>query len=751
MKKRIMSIFLIVFFIISLSSISVIAASDLIVTINGDYRESNGYYYLSNENSNQFKIGVVNKTTTAQDVTLLYELIGPNGNVKKDSAKVKVEPKTTETAVYECDVLIHGEYSLKVTASSASGLSAEKTRSFYALQVNEGKSYNNRVGVCTHIEFGRNAGLTTNAVSAAGFGFERETIEWSRLESKKGQKQFPNRMLQFYDFVKQEEMGVIMPLFFGNKYYATKEDYLRLPSSGDYQTEYLNYIEAMIEQYGDVVDYYEVWNEPNIPAFNHDDTISGAAYVEVLKAAYTKIKTLDPTAKVVGVALAGGYNGDAKKFIQEVLDAGGGNYMDIVSVHPYSHNNTPEEKLNYDLSSFKKLLTDANVKKPIWLSEYGYYTIDGGYSEETQGQYFIRGAALYDSWCKDNADDISNIDYNGKYIWYELQDGGTDSTYSENRFGLIDTDYKPKESYYAAAAFNKFTSGMRFDELKINGNNYVAIYKSTDGKRNTAVLWNAKSTGNVNVTVLGKKAKSYNMYGDLIGEVSTTSTVETSSSPVFVVGYNNKTSESTVISDVNVTVGDTTEDGYKTVTVSGKIADAIYGKNVGITMLPQNALFADISERNVLGNAYINTVATDENGNFNDTFTLRGQGSTYNLTLTTENAAPVNKTIVVGTRSTAFVSVEKDNIRLETKQDIKKGDDIKIIGEYNGEGGACLISKVCYTSGEVSYEYVPINADEKSNTIELKVSTTDDVAEINVFLWDSFKGLMPLLPKTIIK
>ena len=54
-------------------------------------------------------------------------------------------------------------------------------------------------------------------------------------------------------------------------------------------------------------------------------------YVKMLKACYQEIKKVNPDIPVIGIDCAG----VDIDFMKKVFDAGGYEYMDVVSVHPY--------------------------------------------------------------------------------------------------------------------------------------------------------------------------------------------------------------------------------------------------------------------------------------------------------------------------------------------------------------------------------------------------------------------------------
>jgi hypothetical protein len=99
------------------------------------------------------------------------------------------------------------------------------------------------------------------------------------------------------------------------------------------------------------VDAWEIGNEPNLDAdFGWGAAPDPIAYKNLLCAAYAKIKQADPDAIVVSAGLApvgrvitvpgnpDGSNGqyqDERKYLEQLLIAGGGDCLDVVGLHPY--------------------------------------------------------------------------------------------------------------------------------------------------------------------------------------------------------------------------------------------------------------------------------------------------------------------------------------------------------------------------------------------------------------------------------
>lgn len=96
---------------------------------------------------------------------------------------------------------------------------------------------------------------------------------------------------------------------------------------------YKRFLEILIERCGDRVGYYEVWNEPG-HKFTPEDTVALARMArEVLDVTAPKAKLIGFTSTKGPGVVRGGDPEALPAFFEDVLAAGGGRYVDILSYH----------------------------------------------------------------------------------------------------------------------------------------------------------------------------------------------------------------------------------------------------------------------------------------------------------------------------------------------------------------------------------------------------------------------------------
>lgn len=153
------------------------------------------------------------------------------------------------------------------------------------------------------------------------------------------------------------------------------------------------------------VDAYEIGNEPNLDAsYGWGAAPVAADYVVLLCEAYTRIKAIDPAARVISAGLAptgrviGDWNGhpghnglyqDEREFFKEFIAAGGGNCLDGVGYHPYGFSADFDAAPDVDLGDpasyctngfcfrgvekiYEIMQANGLGGKTVWATEFGW-------------------------------------------------------------------------------------------------------------------------------------------------------------------------------------------------------------------------------------------------------------------------------------------------------------------------------------------------------------------------------------------
>lgn len=334
-------------------------------------------------------------------------------------------------------------------------------------------SPNSPFGVGTHYGQRRDT-ATMDVARQLGIANIRDEVSWPDVETQKGSYTYPAYAQTFMD--KAHSLG-LTPLLIAD-YSNPLYDDGKTPTSSEGQAAFGRYADALVGHFG--LNAVEVYNEFNGGFNNGSCGPTPDCYLPLLKATNEAVKSDHPQAKVVGPATAG----LPLDWIHRLLDLGGLNYLDVVTIHPYRQP-SPPESLGADLQSLREDIRNHNNgnDKPIWITEMGWPTNEGsGTSEQQEADYVIRAqtTAL--------ANGVS------KFFWYDLENDGTDPTNSEHNFGLIRQPTAdviasaPKPAAIAEAALTRQLAGLSY-----KGTDNTAApaysYRFGSGSQVTRVMW----------------------------------------------------------------------------------------------------------------------------------------------------------------------------------------------------------------------------------------------------------------------
>lgn len=206
---------------------------------------------------------------------------------------------------------------------------------------------------------------------------------------------------------------------------------------------YAAFAAAVAQRYTDQVSAYEVWNEPNAVTFMAPS--DPAAYTAVLKAAYSAIKAVQPSATVIAGVLGAvttvpGMSLAPEQFLAQMYAAGAQGFFDAVSFHPYNYTlpfsagagvaNSPLEQVQ---AMYALMAANGDALKQIWATEYGNATQPGGITQTQQSQML---ADFVTAWSK--------LPFAGPAFVYTANDLNTGFLLDENNLGLFTTGGLPK-------------------------------------------------------------------------------------------------------------------------------------------------------------------------------------------------------------------------------------------------------------------------------------------------------------------
>jgi hypothetical protein len=223
--------------------------------------------------------------------------------------------------------------------------------------------------------------------------------------------------------------------------------------------DYGNAIGWLAGHFAGRVGAWEIWNEPNDPAY-----LAGAdpvVYTNLVKAAYSKIKAADPTVPVA----AGALEYVDVDWMSRAYAAGIAGNFDILSDHPYQGkadeppSAVPDGtmyRLRQIPALYSLMAANGDGAKPIWFSEFGWSTHantastsvwDLGVSQATQAIDLVRTL----EYVRTSFPYVTNV------FWYNGRNRTDADVQTDNR-GLLNADLSAKSALATLTGYLQGTS-----------------------------------------------------------------------------------------------------------------------------------------------------------------------------------------------------------------------------------------------------------------------------------------------------
>ncbi len=228
--------------------------------------------------------------------------------------------------------------------------------------------------------------------------------------------------------------------------------------------DYGDFVEQVADRYRGRIQYYQLWNEPNIYPEWGEQLVDPEAYTELLCTGYERAKAVNPNAVIIAGALSPTIALDGRDFndlifLQRMYLAGASDCFDILSAQGYGLWSGPtDQRLRPTVINYPHvlLLRDVMVKygdaeKPIWISEAGWNTapehLDDPYgrvSAEQQARYAVQAYERAQAdwpW-------VGVINY-----WFFKRPSDLEKEQPWYYFRLLEPDFTPTLAWDALSAY----------------------------------------------------------------------------------------------------------------------------------------------------------------------------------------------------------------------------------------------------------------------------------------------------------
>ncbi len=151
---------------------------------------------------------------------------------------------------------------------------------------------------------------------------------------------------------------------------------------------FANFARAFAERYGQEIDYYQIWDEPNLQDAWGGLNPRPAQYAAMLQGAYRAIHEVDVSATVIAAALAptvetGPDNISDILYLRDLYAHGAKDYMDAVAGKPFGFDYPPTDRtvdsnvLNFShiIALREEMVRNGDGKKALWASAWGWNSL----------------------------------------------------------------------------------------------------------------------------------------------------------------------------------------------------------------------------------------------------------------------------------------------------------------------------------------------------------------------------------------
>ncbi len=224
-------------------------------------------------------------------------------------------------------------------------------------------------------------------IAETGFVWVRQSFAWSDIESEPGAYAWSS-----YDTL-VDEVNLrslrLVAILEGSPSWAAPD-----PSSPPAQPgAFARFASALAERYGDKIDVYQVWDEPNLASGWGGHPANPVEYAVMLEAAYKAIHAVDAQALVLTAGLAptlesGPQNLSDVLYLRGLYENGAADFFDGVAGKPYGFDTGPDDRrVSPDALNFSRfiLLRDemeqhGDGDKPLWASHFGWNALPEGWA-----------------------------------------------------------------------------------------------------------------------------------------------------------------------------------------------------------------------------------------------------------------------------------------------------------------------------------------------------------------------------------
>ena len=216
-------------------------------------------------------------------------------------------------------------------------------------------------------------------IKQSGFSWIRQTFPWAQIESEQGQFAWEK-----WDRIVQQSGDLnLIAVLDTSPTWAAPTSNLHSPTTA---LPFANFARSLALRYGDRLDYYQIWDEPNL-GDRWRGEVNPIEYAELLRQARDAIQQVDPTATIILAGLAPTVETSSANladwlFLRRLYEVGARDLFDVVAGKPYGFDTTPDDhRIDPNILNFQHLVLlreemeqHGDSGKAVWATHFGWNT-----------------------------------------------------------------------------------------------------------------------------------------------------------------------------------------------------------------------------------------------------------------------------------------------------------------------------------------------------------------------------------------
>jgi len=225
---------------------------------------------------------------------------------------------------------------------------------------------------------------TLTQLQANGLTWLRQPVRWADIEPQPGQFDWRtlDRALAAVAHQPGPKFNLIAVLRDAPGWARASDSYLTAPPQN--LSDFGRFARELAARYGDTLDFYQIWDEPNLSSGWGRRFVEPEAYANLLREGALNIRAADPTAVIVLAALAptlesSPLNLAETEFLERLYRARAERWFEVAAVQPYGFGRAPTDPARAASLNFRRaelvrqvMLAHGAADTPVWGTAFGW-------------------------------------------------------------------------------------------------------------------------------------------------------------------------------------------------------------------------------------------------------------------------------------------------------------------------------------------------------------------------------------------